>query len=171
MGVFPLDKIAAKNFDDINNTDDSLIQTMEPGFHKMRHWYLSEIISETYKRTGTQSGIFIYTGCTTPYKDDGSEATLRTVSHIQTLIYQGDTRYSSIKPTLDADTLKKNDLDAAIPRNVGTLHSMYAPSPTEIYAQGEAGMNVTEGARPINVDRAKKLGWTNRWEKLRKASA
>jgi hypothetical protein len=165
MGIFPLDKIATKKFTDVNNTDDSLIQTMEPGFYNMRHWYLSELILETYKRTGTNSGIFIYTGCTGPYKDNGSEETSAVVSHIQTLIYQGETKYSSIKPTLDSDTLKKNGFDAAIPTDVGTSHRMYAPSPTEIYAQGEAGMNVTEGARPENILDAKLLGWTNPFEK------
>jgi hypothetical protein len=171
MGIFPLDKIADKKFVDINNIEDSLIQTMEPGFYNMRHWYLSELISETYKRTGTNSGIFIYTGCTTPYKDDGSNSTTATISHIQTLIYQGETRYSSIKPTLDTDTLKSNGFDAAIPTDVGTSNSIYAPSPTEIYAQGEAGMNLSEEARKENINAAKLLGWTNRWVKKPRASA
>lgn len=158
LGVFPLDKIVGKKLENINNIEDSVIQTMEPGFHEIGHWFLNELIAETYKRTNTTSGIFIFTGCTGPLSDDGSELTIRAMASAQTLIYQGETSYSSIKPTLDADTLKKNNLDIAIPRDVGTYYPLEIPSATEIYALEKAGMNATEGARAENINAARKFG-------------
>jgi hypothetical protein len=139
LGVFDL----AKTSKFVN--EQSLIKADEKGPYGDDTWYLDDIIAETYKRTGTAAGIFLFAGCSSPLTGATSVKNLtgaigRSIEKAQTMIYLAETSYRTLKPTLSLERITEIDPDL-IAYNTGVFHPVAQPTPTDAaayaYATGE----------------------------------
>ena len=89
-------------------------------------WLLDDLIAETYRVTGNSKGIFLFTGCTSGFRDNAQTA--KAVDDAETLLYLAETSYSRIKPTLSVERLKGL---GAVPTTIRTIYPLYEESVAE----------------------------------------
>jgi len=136
LGVFDLD--TAHTF--LN--EHSLIKHDELGPYGDENWYLDDIINETYKRTGTTQGIFIFTGCTSGFRQAATKANLtgvieKAISDAQKMIYLAETEYGTKVSAVDKEQLLRISPNL-MPINRGTMYPYVQPDPTSMAALAAA---------------------------------
>jgi len=132
LGVFDLSKVT-----DFVNAN-SLIKAEDRSPYGDDVWYLDDIIRETYARTRTKKGIFLFSGCTSGFKQAKIKSNLegaigKAIADAETMIHIADKSYSTLKPTLDRESITTLDPNM-IPMNYGSPYPVAQPDPTSMAA-------------------------------------
>jgi len=162
LGVFNID--TTRKF----TNEHSLIKHDELGPYGDDTWYLDDIIKETYKRTGENKGIFLFSGCTSGFHQAVTKANLtgaidKAISDAQKLIYLAETEYGTVVSALDKKRLMRINPDL-IPTNYGRSFPVIQPDPTSMASLAAATGESIEllfpdivAKDPGNIERAMRM--------------
>ena len=153
LGVFNVEET------DIFTNEHSLIKHTDPGPYPEdpESWYLDDIINETYKRTKTTRGIFIFSGCTSGFKQAKTKANLngsagKAISDAESLIRMADVEYGTKVHGLDREMIESIN-PTLVPTNFGIRFPVRQIDPTSMAALAAATGETIETLFPNIVEK------------------